>query len=439
MMVEMMAWSTREAGWAKAMRWRAVVMPRGFLALCLLTRLLCGCSKGKIPALPLDRDGVSEKSTASEEAVGEMGGRTRTHSSSMPTHAVSEASGHRSTLEPSVEEVILSLKSGSSKAWLRALRRLRLLYGRNRGSAERRALQERFVDMLKHGGPREVSAAINLLIGCGDQEVRELVVGYLGSDDPGIRCEAVRWVLGNHEKSAVPSLLRLLHTEKGRSKADIVRALGFIKDKRATEAVIACLGDDNALMRQRSAEALGKIGDKRAARPLAEGLSREMEYAACTAYVRALGRLKSADGTSALAKALTRKDDLIRRDAAEALGEVGGAAALSPLRQATKDKHAEVRASATEALGKIGDKKAVPFLTALLADTSERVVNSALIALARIGDNRAIPSIKRLGSFRGKIPSTGASSAYTDVQAWALWKLDPETYQKPEIRVIGHW
>jgi len=416
------------------------VVPRGFLAFCVLTPLLCGCNKGKTPALSSDRNSVSEEAAASEEAVGELEKKARTHTSSIPTRAAPQASGLKTArLWPTVEGLIVALRSGSSRVSMKAFLRLRLLYGQSRGTTERRALQERFVDMLEHGGPRQVSAAINLLRGSGDQKVRALVVGYLRSDDVGVRCEAVEWVLGNHEKSAVPNLLHLLQTEEGRSKTAVVRALGFIKDKRATEAVIGCLGDDNALMRQWSAEALGKIGDKRAVRPLAEGLSKETEYAACTAYVEALGRLKSADGTPALAKALTHKHDLIRRDAARALGEVGGAAALSPLCQATKDRYAEVRASAAEALGKIRDKNAVPFLTALLGDSGKRVVNSALIALARIGDKRAIPSIERLGPFRGNIPSTGASSAYTDVQAWALWKLDPGAYQAPDIRAIGHW
>src|SRR5262249_38404757 len=130
-----------------------------------------------------------------------------------------------------------------------------------------------------------------------------------------------------------------------------IRALGEIRDQRATDRLIALLrkGDREA------ASALGKIGDPRAVGALIDIL------------VNGSGHLATA--------------------AADALGRIGDRRAVEPL-MAALDREEVDESSVTEALGLIGDPSAAPKL-------ADQITNrSAAIALRRIG-SRAIPSIVR--------------------------------------------
>jgi HEAT repeat protein len=285
------------------------------------------------------------------------------------------------------------------------------------------------------------SNAILLLRGSDRQDVRELVVACLKSEDPGVRCSAVEWVLCTHEKSAVPQLLKMLKTESGVAKANVARALGAIKNSDAVEGLVASLGDADAAVRESAAAALGAIGNSAAAKPLAKALEAEKKPQVIRRFVEALGELKSKDGAPAIRATLASEDSFVRRACVTALGAIADAESVPPLIAATNDAEDEVREFAARSLGQIGDKQAVACLTGLLGDSSKRVVQEALIALAEIGDPQAIPAIQSLGPFEGTLPTPTdqAVSIYTDVQAWALWRLDPKEHKQPEIRRVGHW
>ncbi|MCX5647735.1 MAG: HEAT repeat domain-containing protein [Planctomycetota bacterium] len=336
-----------------------------------------------------------------------------------------------------VDELIRQLNADSHQVQSNAFVRLRWLYEFDRW--QKAALEEKFVGLIKEGHPRQVGYAILLLSGSGRQDVRELVVACLKSEDPGVRCSAVEWVLGNHEKSAVPQLLQLLKTESGVAKANVARALGAIKDSDAVEGLVASLGDADAAVRESAAAALGAIGNPAAAKPLAKALEAEKKPQMVCWLVEALGKLKSKDGAPAIRATLASEDSFVRRACAKTLGAIADAESVPALIAATKDAEDEVREFAARSLGQIGDKKAVACLTGLLGDSSKRVVQATLIALAEIGDPQAIPAIQSLGPFEGTLPTDRAVSIYTDVQAWALWRLDPKGHKQPEIKRVGHW
>ena len=92
--------------------------------------------------------------------------------------------------------------------------------------------------------------------------------------------------------------------DKDVDRAFAAEALGKLGDKRAVEPLIACL-KDNAVDRSCAAEALGKLGDKRAVEPLIASLKDE--------------------------------DERVRREAAEALGRLGDKQAAGPLIAALPD------------------------------------------------------------------------------------------------------
>ena len=112
------------------------------------------------------------------------------------------------------------------------------------------------------------------------------------------------------------------------------------------------LKDEDAEVRRRAAEALGKIGDRRAVELLIEALR---------------------DG-----------NPMVRIAAAEALGKIGDKRAVEPLIEALKDENAGVREAAAWALGEIGDKRAVEPLIEALKDEDEWVRLKAAWALRAI-------------------------------------------------------
>ena len=87
---------------------------------------------------------------------------------------------------------------------------------------------------------------------------------------------------------------------------------------------------------------------------------------------------------------LKDNDWLVRREAAEALGKLGDKRAVTPLIACLTDADSSVRFNVVEALGKLGDKQAVEPLIACLKDEDERIRRAAAEALGKLGDKRAV-------------------------------------------------
>ena len=87
--------------------------------------------------------------------------------------------------------------------------------------------------------------------------------------------------------------------------------------------------------------------------------------------------------------ALKDQDEIVRNAAAIALGILGDARAVEPLIPCLKDQALSVRSSAIQALGKLGDVAVEP-LIACLKDQERFVQESAASALGELGDKRAV-------------------------------------------------
>jgi len=85
----------------------------------------------------------------------------------------------------------------------------------------------------------------------------------------------------------------------------------------------------------------------------------------------------------------------VRCLATEALGKIGDGRAAEPLIAALKDEDRDVRWSAAEALTTIDDVRAVEPLIAVLKDNKEfsMLQNRIIEALGKIGDGRAVEPI----------------------------------------------
>jgi HEAT repeat protein len=94
----------------------------------------------------------------------------------------------------------------------------------------------------------------------------------------------------------------------------------------------------------------------------------------------------------------------VRQKAAEALGKIGEPA-VEPLIGALRDENRLVRRRAAEALGEIRDARAVEPLIGALRDRDSWVRRRAAEALEKIGDPRPLPHLRRVArEDEGKTP-----------------------------------
>lgn len=109
-----------------------------------------------------------------------------------------------------------------------------------------------------------------------------------------------------------------------------------------------------------------------------------------------LGRMGDPRGINPLIRLLSDSDVYVRRRAANALINLGDKKAVLPLINALSDTESKVRARAAEALGNIKDQQSVKPLIIALKDNRSKVRIASVIALGKIGDSQAIHPIETL-------------------------------------------
>jgi HEAT repeat protein len=244
---------------------------------------------------------------------------------------------------------------------------------------------------------------------------------------------------------AVPALLDVAHDDDSNLRQMVAQALGRIGDKRATPFLIEALADEDAWVRFRAAQALGRIGDResvpvlikylptesyvrrgavgalghigdrRAVSPLIEVMRNEENRpeVRCEAAL-SLAQIGDRQAVTPLVKVLEDPRGPVRLGAAQALGEMRTEEAILPLVMALKDKKSYVRYQAAVALGKIGDSKATIHLTEVLKDQDFWVRRAAGESLVKIG-TPALPVLKKLAEKNGDCDRI--SSLITTIEA----------------------
>ncbi|MHC4325074.1 MAG: HEAT repeat domain-containing protein [Planctomycetota bacterium] len=130
-------------------------------------------------------------------------------------------------------------------------------------------------------------------------------------------------------RNKIGGLIRLLGDKQPSVRNSAVEALEQTGTPAVT-ALINALEDGNWVIRQRSAETLGRISDPKAVEPLIATLADGNMWVRLRS-VEALGKLCDGRSVGPLIDALSDKNELVRRNAAEALGLIGDKKAVDAL------------------------------------------------------------------------------------------------------------
>jgi hypothetical protein len=147
--------------------------------------------------------------------------------------------------------------------------------------------------------------------------------------------------------------------------------------------------------------------------------------ALCAAFLTPLGSTWGAEATERPGNHWNR-DTTLRERAAEALGRIGDVRAIPPLVEMLQSKYAAVSGAATLALCRLlplaaslrmeqsGSVSAelIPAIATLVDCPSTVLVRHALAALNAIGDGRALPSVERLTHYRTSSDTDRRQLAY---------------------------
>lgn len=147
----------------------------------------------------------------------------------------------------------------------------------------------------------------------------------MNSDDPAERLKGVKSMSESTEPKAVEFLVQAIGDPDMRVKAKAIDACGNLRATDATPVLIQQLflrGTD-AEVKQRILAALGKIGDPRAAKPIQEFLSRDLDHATRGTAVFALGDISDPESLEFLQNLeRTEPHPTIKRIAREAEAKI---------------------------------------------------------------------------------------------------------------------
>jgi HEAT repeat protein len=138
------------------------------------------------------------------------------------------------------------------------------------------------------------------------------------------------------------TLLAVLRSPVKSRRAEAVEGLVGV-GPLAVDRLIFLLKDPSWVVRYRSCEALGRIGDPRSIFPLHEALADEKDHVRYMA-AKALGQLGDRFSSPYLVGRLGDENACVRKSAAVALGAIGAREAYAPIREALqKETSRQVR------------------------------------------------------------------------------------------------
>lgn len=249
------------------------------------------------------------------------------------------------------------------------------------------------IEMLNDDAqPTRVSAARALGELKDTRATEPLIRAMEDNGDPWTRTYAAKALGSIRDKRAFGVLIRGLGDNDYWVRSSAAGALGELGDDRATDSLVPLLKDQNSTVRFHAAFALGKIADHRAVPALIESMRHDKDQDVRRKVPWSLGQTKDQRAIGDLITALGDEDAVVRGNASDALAQIG-APSVGPLVRSLESTNSLVRLFAARALGNIGSKDAVQPLLARLNDPEFRVRKHVVEALGKISDPSSVGGI----------------------------------------------
>ncbi|MFM7203507.1 MAG: HEAT repeat domain-containing protein [Myxococcota bacterium] len=265
-------------------------------------------------------------------------------------------------------------------------------------SATTDALEQRLAQ-LKSNQPDQVLEAVRALGRLGDVKAFRPLVQLLDtSTDERIRAAGLASLEKLRYNTAF--LLEVLQNPKEKTLARSYAAytLGLMQAVDAVPALVECLQSPDETLRMRSIDALGRIKDPRAWKPLLLAANKDPSPSLRRKAQKTVEGLTSQGGArpedaESLTAQLKDPEVTRRREAAQALNTRGNWWSIRPLIEALKDSDAEVRRYAARALGDLQDRRAVQPLLEFLPRAKGIERYTALGALMVLKDESSVEAL----------------------------------------------
>lgn len=159
----------------------------------------------------------------------------------------------------------------------------------------------------------------------GSDDLTDEMAAELHNEDPAVRLFAVKQLSISKDEKAVEYLIEACSDTDTRVRLKAIDSLGNMRATGATPSLVQILylRESEPWLKQRVLVALGKIGDSRAARPVADLMSRETDLRTVGTAIFALGELGDTTSIKRL-EAMAEKSDnaTIDRIAADAVAKI---------------------------------------------------------------------------------------------------------------------
>ncbi len=189
----------------------------------------------------------------------------------------------------------------------------------------------------------------------------------LESTSIAVRREAVMQIGKMRSPAAMSRLVEVLENDTDFGvRASAAEALGNIRNKASTPALVKALGDENKNVKSSVIIAMGYMRDRTSVDPLLSFLGKEKDTGLRISAINVLGVIGDERALPTFAKLLKDENPRIKTISAQALGRLRKPAAVEPLLESSKDENYNVRLYSIRALGEIGDKSAVKDIGKLL-------------------------------------------------------------------------
>ena len=226
----------------------------------------------------------------------------------------------------------------------------------------------------------------------------------LNVEDPEILIQVIKLTDEHHAETTLSILLEMLQFKSDEDNESFinvrtmcVRTIANYKDTSTVTALLNCMNNkkENYKVRLACADALGRIGDRYAVKPLLDLVEDDEEK---SVYLKesaafALGMIGDMKAVDPLVNILETKKGIIdkftflKERAIEALSKIDfkkNDRVFNALKNSLNDESVQVRVNAIEALSNTDDSRVPDILYSCLTDKSEEVVRNAIIALFNI-------------------------------------------------------